>query len=112
MIRRASVAMSRQLMCCSGSGQPVEFLKLELVSPSSFAFAFISSANCSSEPAIASANTMQASLPDCTMTPRIRSSTFTCVPTWTNIFDPPIRHARSLTSSSSSSRIFPCFSRS
>ena len=38
MIRRASVAMSRQLMCCSGSGQPVEFLKFELVRPSSFAF--------------------------------------------------------------------------
>ena len=112
MMRRASVAMSRQLMCCSGSGQPVEFLKFELVRPSSFAFWFISSANCSSDPAIASANTMQASLPDCTMTPRIRSSTRTCVPTWTNIFDPPIFHARSLTSSSSSSFIFPCFSRS
>ncbi len=38
MMRRASVAMSRQLMCCSGSGQPVQFLKNELVSPSSFAF--------------------------------------------------------------------------
>ena len=27
------------------------------------------------------------------MMPRIRSSTVTCVPTWTNIFEPPIRQA-------------------
>ena len=112
MMRRARVAMSRALMCWSGSGQPVQFLKNECVRPSCLAFAFISSANCSSDPAMASAKTMQASLPDCTMTPWIRSSTFTVVPICTNIFDPPMRQAFSVTGNSSSSRMRPCFSRS
>ncbi len=49
-------------------------MKCELVSPSSLAFLFISSTNCSSEPAMPSASTMQASLPESTVMPRIRSS--------------------------------------
>ena len=61
--------------------------------PSSLAFAFIFSTNCSSDPPIASASTMAASLPDCTMTPRIRSSTLTVLPSCTNIFEPCIRQA-------------------
>ncbi len=64
------------------------------------AFWFISSANCSSDPAMPSASTMQASLPDCTIMPRTRSSIFTWLFRSTNIFDPPMRQARSLTGSS------------
>ena len=66
---------------CSGSGQPVELRKVEEVRPISRAFSFIASANCCSEPEIASANTTQASLPDCTTTPRISASTGTVAPT-------------------------------
>ena len=61
---------------CSGSGQPVEFVKFEFLRPISFPSSFNSFANNSSLPEIASATTMQASLPDCTIIPLIKSSTF------------------------------------
>ena len=64
-------------------------------------------AKASSEPARPSAKTTAASLPDCTMTPWIRSSTLTLVPTSTNIFEPPMRQAFSLTGSVSSSVSVP-----
>ena len=112
MMRLASRARSRQVVRCSGSGQPVELRKVDEVRPISRAFSFIASANCCSEPEIASANTTQASLPDCTMTPRISASTGTVVPIWTNILLPPMRQARSLTGSSASSFSRPCFSMS
>ena len=80
--------------------------------PISFAFAVIFSAKASSDPAIPSATTMQASLPDCTMIPRSRSRTDTRVLTMTNIFEPPLRHAFSLTGNSSSSEMRPSLSRS
>ena len=105
-------ARSRAVMRCSGCGQPVAFMKVLPVSPSSRARSFISSAKASSLPDRPSATTMQASLPDCTMMPRIRSSTRTCEFTSTNIFEPPIRQAFSETGSSSSSDRRPSFSRS
>ena len=69
--------------------------------------ALLARANSSSEPAIASAMATQASLPDWMMMPRIRSSTFTRSPTSTNICEPPIFQARSLTRISSSSLSLP-----
>ncbi len=104
--------MSCTLMRWSGSGQPVQLRKFDAVRPSSAAFLFISSTKPSSEPAIPSASTMQASLPESTIMPRIRSSTCTEVPTCTNILEPPMRQARSETRSSSVSFICPFFSRS
>ncbi len=57
-----------------------------------------------------SASTMQASLPDCTIMPWMRSFTVTVWPSGTNIFDPPIRHAFSLTGSPWSSVNRPALS--
>ena len=103
MIRFARVARSRAVMRWLGSGQPVALAKLLPVKPISRALRVISSAKASSVPLSPSARTMQASLPDCTMTPRSRSSTRAVLPTSTNILEPPMRQAFSLTGSSSSS---------
>ena len=108
----ASVARSRTLITCSGSGRPVAFLKWLAVMPSSRAFSFARSAKAVSLPASASAKTMQASLPDWMIMPRSRSSTPTRSPTLTNISEPSIRQARSLTGSVSSSLRLPSLSRS
>ena len=58
---------------------------------------------------------MQASLPDCTVTPRIRSSTLTVELSGANMAElpdgaPPSRQACSLTLNWSSSLIWPAFS--
>ena len=58
-----------------------------------------------------SATTMQASLPDWMMMPRIRSSTAMRVPSSTNIFEPWVRQARSDTGSVSVSFMRPSFRR-
>ena len=110
MIRRARIDRSRAVIRCSGSGQPVEFRKVLFCRPMRRPVLLSSSANCCSDPLIASASTMHASLPDCTMTPRTRSSTLICAPSSTNIFDPPMRQARSLTGSVWSSCRRPAFS--
>ena len=86
-------------------------MKWDRVRPSRFPSWFISAANCSCEPAIASATTTQASLPESTMIPLMRSRTETVVPTSTNIFDPPKRQAVRLTGSIVSSVRRPSFSR-
>ncbi len=54
-----------------------------------------------------SARTMQASLPDWISMPRMRSPTAIWPPSGTNIFEPCIRQAFSLTGSSWSSRRRP-----
>ena len=112
MIRAAKVARSRAVMRWLGSGQPVALAKLLPVRPISWPLRVISAAKASSVPLRPSASTMQASLPDCTITPRSRSSTRTILPTSTNIFEPPLRHAFSLTGSSSSNEMRPSLSRS
>ena len=71
---------------------------------------FIICAKFSSPPAMASASAMQASLPDCTIMPLIRSSTFTCVPTWMNMREPPVFQARSETGTAWSIFSVPCLS--
>src|SRR5487761_2098738 len=55
------------------------------------------STNASVVPAISSESATVASLPDCTMTPRISSSTVTGLRGSMNIRDPPVRHAFSET---------------
>ena len=64
MMWRASLASSRAVISWRGSGSPVEFPKVDLMRPSSRARLTIISANLSSLPAMPSASTMQASLPD------------------------------------------------
>ena len=97
-------------MTCPSAGSPVEFSKCDFVSPISLAYLFISLAKASSEPEIPSARMMQASLPDCTVTPRIRSSTLTVELSGANMAElpdgaPPVRQACSLTLNWSSSLI-------
>ncbi len=102
--------MSRAVVTCSGFGQPEALRKTVLVMPSWRAFSVIMSAKAASLPAIPSATTMVASLPDCTMMPRIKSSIRTRLPTRTNIFDPCIFQAFLLTGKVSSSDRLPFFS--
>ena len=104
--------MSRADIACPSSGQPVAFRNVLLARPISRARRFISSANAASLPEMPSAMTMEASLPDCTMMPRNRSATLTRVLTMTNILDPPMRHAFSLTRNLSSRLSAPALSRS
>src|SRR5215475_13575474 len=85
----ASFASSRIVTLWSGSCRPVELMKCDRVRPSSRARLFIISANCGSLPAMPSASVMQASLPDCTMTPYRRSVTFTRLLSGANIAAPP-----------------------
>ena len=112
MMRRLRSARSRTVIRWPGASSPVEFMKVLPVRPISLPFSVIWRANSSSEPARASAMATQASLPDWTMMPRIRSSTFTRSPTSRNICEPPIFQARSLTVTSSSSFSPPWSSRS
>ena len=70
MMWRASFARSRAVTSCSGSWSPLALRNVEFVRPSSFARSFIRSAKAGSEPAIPSAMTIAASLPDCTISPR------------------------------------------
>ena len=79
---------------CRGSGQPEALAKVDCVIPSSAARSVISRAKASSLPASASATTTQASLPDCTMIPLIRSSTVGRSVSSRNIVLPPIALAR------------------
>ena len=101
--------MSFAVESCSGFGQPVALVKCVLYMPMSSAFWFISSAKLSSVPPRYSATTMQASFPDATRIPLIRSSTRTFLPTSMNILEPPLRHAFSETSNSLSSVSSPAF---
>ena len=71
---------------------------------------FIIPANASSEPAICSASAMQASLPDCTIMPRISSSTLTGFFGSMNMREPGARQARSDTFTCCSSASFFSFS--
>ncbi len=85
----ASFASSRMVTCWSGSGRPVALVKFDLVRPSSRARSFIMRANVASLPAMPSAIAMQASLPDCTITPCRRSITFTRLFSGANMVEPP-----------------------
>ena len=83
--------------------------------PSSRARLFIISTKPRSLPAIPSASVMQASLPDWTNAPWIRSSTLTRLWIAANMLDvwdgaPPRRQASSLTRYSVSSLMRPCLS--
>ena len=75
-------------------------MKVEPVMPSSRARLVICSAKAASLPASPSATTTQASLPDCTMMPWIRSPTVTLVPASTNMREPSIDWACGLTRNS------------
>ena len=85
----ASLASSRAVILWSGSCRPVELVKFDCVSPSSFARLFIMSAKASSLPAMPSASAMQASLPDWIITPCNRSRTLTRLFSAANIAEPP-----------------------
>ena len=75
--------------------------------PRRFALVFINCTNVSSVPAMRSASAMVASLPDCTIMPKIRSCTDTGLPSSMNVRDPSERQACSLTVTISSSLSFP-----
>jgi hypothetical protein len=77
--------------------------------PSRCACAFIICANASSLPAISSASAMHASLPDCTIMPRINSSTVTGFLGSMNVREPSAFHARSDTGTGCVSWICFCF---
>ena len=97
MVRHDSTARSRAVVHWPSAGQPEEFLNTVPVMPSSRALAVMRSAKLSSLPDIPSAMTTQASLPDSTIMPLIRSSTVTSLPSSTNMREPPMLRARSLT---------------
>jgi hypothetical protein len=78
--------------------------------PSRAACWFIMSANALSLPAMCSASATLASLPDWMMTPRIRSSTDTRVPSRMNMREPGVCQALTLTGTSSSMRMRPACS--
>ena len=61
----------------------------------------------SSSPPMYSATATLASLPDWMTMPRSRSSSFTVVPSRTNIFEPPVRHALTLIGTSSAKSMRP-----
>jgi len=85
------MAMSRALMRWSGSGKPLALRKWLLFNPQLARLLVHQVGELLLEPAIASANTTQASLPESTITTAgIRSSTFTCEPIWNE----PSRAAR------------------
>ncbi|HET8698584.1 MAG TPA: hypothetical protein VFO94_13910, partial [Gammaproteobacteria bacterium] len=69
--------------------------------PSAAAVEFMRSTKASTEPEMRSASATLASLPDWISMPRIRSSTATREFTSMNIRVPPVRHARTLTGTSS-----------
>ena len=89
---------------------PAELRKLDAFMPRRCASRFIICAKLSSLPAMASDSATQASLPDWTIIPLIRSSTFTCVSTWMNIREPCAFQAFSETVIIWSSWIVPCLS--
>ncbi|MCY1539939.1 hypothetical protein D9M68_755500 [compost metagenome] len=72
-------------------------MKLLAFMPSDFACWFISSTKRSTLPPNPSASATVASLPDCTITPLIRSSTGTCILGSMNMREPGIFQARGLT---------------
>src|SRR4029450_5394751 len=102
MIWRASLASSRAVMSCLGSGSPVELPNVDLDRPSSRARLVISSAKVDSLPEMPSASAIQASLADWMIAPCRRSSTATLLLIGMNMLDvcdgaPPLRHALVLT---------------
>ena len=108
----ASFASSRTVTRCCGSGSPVELVKFDLSRPSSRARSFISRAKAASLPAMPSASTMQASLPEWITTPLSRSLTLILLWIAANMVEPPdgappLRQAFSLTTNSSSSLMLP-----
>ena len=84
----------------------MEFTNFEFFMPMRAASRFITWANTSSLPVIASASAMHASLPDCTTMPRISSSTVTGRRGWMNMREPGARQARSEMLTCWSSEIF------
>jgi hypothetical protein len=111
MIAVATFPRSSMLIRWFGSGQPVELVKVELVSPIASPRSVISRANASSDPARPSATTTQASLPDCTMMPLMSSSTVGRSSWSRNMVDPPIACALSDTRNSVSECNAPVFDR-
>ncbi len=85
-------------------------MNFELFMPRRSASRFIRPAKASSEPAICSASAMQASLPDCTIMPRISSSAVTGRLGSMNMRDPGARQAFSDTLTCCSSASFFSFS--
>ncbi len=85
----------------------MELRKFVLRMPRRRAYSFINSAKAASVPAVYSARATEASLPDWMIMPRISWSTRTRVPTSMNMREPPVRQARSLTVTMSSSAISP-----
>src|SRR5450631_4563365 len=112
MMRRASMPSSRVVTWVPGSGSPLELPNVDFGKPISRARSVILAANSASLPAMPSARTMQASLPDCTIMPCSRSSTEILLLIAANMVEPcdgapPLRHAFSLTVYSSVSLMRP-----
>src|SRR5664279_1126109 len=102
MMRRARMPSSRVVTFVLGSGKPLELPNTDLASPISRARCVSLSAKSASLPAIPSASTMQASLPDWMIMPCSRSSTGILLWIAANMVEPcegapPLRQAFSLT---------------
>ena len=110
MMCQLSVAMSRTDMTWPSAGQPEALTKWELVIPSFAACAFIIAAKLSSVPPMPSASVTAASFPESTKMPRMRSSMVMFVPTCTNMREPPMCQAWSLTRKVWSIRSLPALS--
>ena len=94
----ASMASSRAVTFCSGSGMPVALRNTERVRPRAFTRSFMMRAKVGSSPAIASASAMAASLPACTIRPCRMSESLIRLRTAANIVvpragAPPLRQA-------------------
>jgi len=114
MMWRASIASSRVVTLVPGSGSPFELVNTDCCKPISRARWVILTANSDSVPAMPSASTMQASLPDWMIMPCSRSSTGILLLSAANIVEPcetapPLRQAFSLTEYSSVSLMRPSF---
>jgi hypothetical protein len=112
MVRHARTARSRAVVHWPSTGQPDAFLNTVPDMPSSRPRLVMRSAKLSSLPDSPSATTTQASLPDSTIMPLIRSSTATSLPSSTNMREPPMLRARSLTRKRVSSLTRPAVSSS
>src|SRR5665213_2835329 len=116
MMSRASIASSRVVTLVPGSGSPFELVNTDFCKPISRARCVIWTAKSASVPAMPSASTMQASLPDWMIMPCSRSSTGTLLLSAANIVEvcegaPPLRQAFSLTLYSSVRLTLPSFMR-
>ena len=104
--RPANNAKSLAVVVWPGSVKPSGFLNAESFMPKALACSFINVTKRSTLPATPSANATVASLPDCTIMPRSKSSTGTFILGSMNMREPGIFQARVLTGKVCSRLIF------